>query len=42
VGLIAEMFGGFQQALFITSAILIVGALTIPLAMKSQPAQHAT
>ena len=42
VGLIAEIFGGFQQALFITSAILIVGALTIPLAMKSQPAQHST
>ncbi len=42
VGLIAEMFGGFQQALFITSAILIVGALTIPLAMRSQPAQHST
>lgn len=42
VGLVAELLGGFQQALFITSAILVVGALTIPLAMRSQPAQHST
>ena len=42
VGLIAEVLGGFQQALFLTSTILIVGVLTIPLAMKSQPAQHST
>lgn len=42
VGLVAELLGGFQQALFVTSAILVVGALGIPVAMKSNPVEHST